>query len=157
MQKPWFYLTARQIGTIQDAIVARAKADGAPDREIAAAAGVSDTMVPHWRMTKPDGLRHMRIVDLLGLMREYGAVKVLGPLAARDGCEIVQREPDGAGRDPVGAGVVAMTEAARVLSEVHAASADGVWAAEERERVLSSIDTLTDRLNELRAAVGGAR
>jgi hypothetical protein len=82
MQKPGFYLTARQIGTIQDAIVARAKTDGAPDREIAAAAGVSDTVVPHWRMTKPDGLRHMRIVDLLGLMREYGAVKVLGPLAA---------------------------------------------------------------------------
>jgi hypothetical protein len=66
---------------------------GAQKQEIAAAAGVSKSVVSRWDDEK-DGDR-LTIDALVGLRRRYGAPAVLGPIAAEGGCDVVPRDASG--------------------------------------------------------------
>lgn len=113
---------------ICDAI--KAAHPGTPARAIAAAAGCAPSDLSRFKA----GERKMDVDELVALVDEYGAVAVLGPIAARTQCDVVARE---AAPMPVLAGSAQLVEAsAGLLGEAYSALADNHLSPAERESLL---------------------
>lgn len=131
---------SRLLEQLQGRILARAsRLDGGDvlDREFGAVLGRCRSWVGHARA----GRRKMDVADLAALVRRFGAVAVLEPLARLDGCTVVEVEaapaPDCQGQSLTTAQVaVAYTQTLRD------ACADGTIGAAERE----ALTALTEQL-----------
>lgn len=155
-----YTLTPREVGVAQDRTLTAIKdATGATDEEIAYAAGVDRTVVSRWRSMDREQHRAMKVCELMGLVRTYGADLVLGVIADRDGCEVVRREGSKVSRDAVGLCVQTVSRAGVVLSTVHEAAADGRFDPDEVEAIDAAVEAAIRNLRDIASAVrgGGAR
>lgn len=155
-----YNLTPREVGVAQDRMLTAIKAaTGATDEEIASAAGVDRTIVSRWRSLDREQQRPMKVCELMGLVRTYGADLVLGVIADRDGCEVVRREGSKVSRDAVGLCVQTVSRASAVLATVHEAAADGRFDPDEVEAIDAAVESAIRNLRDIASAVraGGAR
>jgi len=142
-------MTPRTRQALQETILDNIKRDhpGTTDSEIAGVAGVDRSLVSRWR----NGEREIGLTELIRLQRHYGAVSVLTPIAALDGCEVRQLTPDPA---PLRRGSLAVVQAASGLaSDIEAALEDGRITGAEAAQLSDAADQLARRLERLRAAI----
>ena len=142
-------MTPRTRQALQEKIldVVKQTHPGTTDSEIAGVAGVDRSLVSRWR----NGEREIGLTELVRLQRHYGAVAVLGPIAALDGCEVRSLTPDPA---PLRRGSLAVVQAAGGLAaDIEAALEDGLITEAEASQLLDAADQLAQRLERLRAAI----
>ncbi len=143
-------MSPRELGRLQEQIVDGAKkVSGAADKALAAFAGVDRTQLSKWRT----GEREMRLSELVGLQGAYGATAVLGPVAALDEADVVERDPKGPA-DPRTLAHEINVEATQLGNTVHLALVDGVVDADELAAITAKAEALVVKLRRLQA---GAR
>lgn len=144
-------MSPRELGTLQEAILDAVKkqSDGAPDKQIAAHAGVDRTQLSKWRT----GERVMRLDELCGLLPAYGATVVLGPIAALDEADVVERDPKGV-TDPKAIAVALTLRMAELSSVVHLALVDSIITPDELAALTVKAEAIVVDLRRLQA---GAR
>lgn len=141
-------MSPRELGAVQEAILDAVKkqSDGAPDKQIAAHAGVDRTQLSKWRT----GERVMRLDELCNLLPAYGAAAVLGPIAALDEADVVERDPKGPA-DPRALSLSLNVQIAGLTSTVHMAFADDVIDSDELAAITARVEQLVVDLRRLRA------
>jgi len=144
-------MSPRELGALQESILdgIKKQSDGAPDKQIAAHAGVDRTQLSKWRT----GERVVRLDELCRLLPAYGAAAVLGPIAALDEADVVERDPKGPA-DPKRAALALTIHIAQLGSTVHAALEDGTIDPDELAAIVSQAEAA---VVELRRLVAGAR
>jgi transcriptional regulator with XRE-family HTH domain len=144
-------VSPREAGTLQEKILdgIKKQSDGAPDKQIAAHAGVDRTQLSKWRT----GERVMRLDELCNLLPAYGAAAVLGPIAALDEADVVERDPKGPA-DPRALSLSLTLRMAELSSVVHLALADNIITPDELAALTSKAEGIVLDLRRLQA---GAR
>lgn len=141
-------MSPRALGALQESILdgIKRQSDGAPDKAIAAHAGVDRTQLSKWRT----GDRVMRLDELCGLLPAYGAAAVLGPIAALDEADVVERDPKGPA-DPRALSLSLNVQIAGLTSTVHMAFADNVVDPDELAAITQRVEQLVLDLRRLSA------
>lgn len=127
-------MSHRLLETLQGRILARVAREGedeVTDREIAGILGCCRSLVSKIR----SGDRELSISGLAALVRRFGAVAVLQPLAELDGCRVVPIETAPA-PDPVGQSLETADLSLAYTRALRAAARDRVITSEELEGLL---------------------
>ncbi len=142
-------MTPRARQALQESILDGCKAahPGTRDAELGAAIGCDRAHVSHLRA----GERGLTLDGLVGLLRDFGATAVLGPIVALDGARVVadRVEP----LSLAGGTVKLITAAGALLESAHLAVADGYVDAAERADLRRQIEAIRDVLGRVEAGL----
>lgn len=147
-------MSSRLKERLQGSILARSirEEPDCTDREIAGLLGRCRS----WISKARSGDRDMTVLDLAALVRRFGAASVLTPLAALDGCVVVDAERPAApaATEAFGASLDAAAVATSYAQLMREAMSDGVISAAEHEALAAKVEALITLAQRSVPAVG---